>query len=204
MRGDFASWIDSLAERHKISDIDRLREVIESVGLNYDGTQYWGSELHGGDNLDELPEPLSRVIELLSDERNEYRLIKELSADADAQCDVGMLSDRFYDLVRELDKIRLVALRAHVSVPRGRPKAKDLYDLVESLAEYWEEAADQPFTQDWHPEGGIPKPVSKGAIFVYDVTEYIDPKRLPELPNVTRKVVTKRRELAKNKPIPRK
>lgn len=82
---------------------------------------------------------------------------------------------------------------------RGRPKAHDLHQLVNSLADVWEVFTGQEFTQLWHKEKGKWKPISAAAQFAHAVISVVDPKRLPSVPEVTEQIVKRRRKATSDK-----
>jgi hypothetical protein len=185
-RERFDRLLDDLVQRYDIADRSALRETIEWAELAYSGSQYWRQQNFDErtpDCLDELAGPLWRVITLLDREMNFHRLVKALASAR--QTDIERESEQLYDLIRELDTIRLIARTAHFNQKRGRPRAEDLYSLVSDLALYWTTTLGREFKRDWHNG----EPVTEAMQFICSVVELIAPERHASLPTVTKNVV---------------
>jgi hypothetical protein len=85
--------------------------------------------------------------------------------------------------LRDLNKILAAVPLPPKKRPRGRPTNKNLYDLVQRLANYWELTTGDQFTQNWLKG----KPIPLATQFVYAVVHFVDPKSLGSLPNSDRK-----------------
>jgi hypothetical protein len=179
-----------LAAEHRIEDRGPLVEAIMAAVVVYDSTR----NAPDPDTLDRLDAPLFSVIELRSDRVNHQRLV---AATARQGHDAVKVSDRLHDLIERLWFIRSAASGAHILIPtRKGPKTKatDLRALVDVLAAYWTSTLGRSFEQNWTIESaGKDKrkrmPTTDAMLFVYSVVEFIDPKRLANLPTVARAAV---------------
>ena len=153
-----------------------------------------------------LGEPIAQVIELLKLDANYYNALVAFGAPATTalspdQTAVSRAVERYETLLRDLDDIARAVPPPPAKRRRGKPsKTKDLRVLVECLADFWERATGQPFTQAWYKESsGQRKPTTYSAAFVEDVVKFVDLKRLGELPKVTEKIVAERRAATSRK-----
>jgi hypothetical protein len=180
--------------------IDRaaLKNIIAEVFLVYDGTQFL-ADLASRVTLHEIKEPLAQVIKILKHEANYDAIFVALGAPtmlamSPDQRAVDRAVARYETLLDNLEQIARAAPPPPTKRGRGKPPARDLRVLVQSLADYWERATRRPLKQNWHRESsGLWKPTTNGTMFVYDAVKFIDSKRLGALKEITEDIVTKRR-----------
>jgi hypothetical protein len=203
----------------RFTDLDRrlLKETIIEAKQIYRGIRYLLDQRHSRPTLRELSTPLARVIGILKNEVNYESVLIALGAPVilgrspDQQA-VQQAKARYETVLCALDDIAgAVPLFPPKPGKGNRPKTMDLRGAVEVLAAYWAHATRKPFKQDWAPSKAKipytgkepkkmkakrnclvpPKNKSRGTRFICDVVvEFIDPKRLDELPGVIEAVVT--------------
>jgi hypothetical protein len=204
---DFEPLLDSL-EKHvaaaatrSFGPVDRqvLRSIIVEAAMMYEGTRYFADEASRC-TLHELAEPLARVIQLLEHDANRDDVFVALGAPAALalspdQRAVEEAVARYEILLRDLDKIARAVPQPPAKPGPGKPsRTMDLHALVERLADYWERATGQRFTQHWLKGA----PLTPATEFVHAVVRFIDAERLGALPKVTERIVTKRRAASSN------
>jgi hypothetical protein len=180
--------------------VDRvvLENIIVGAIAIYDGTQFLAN-LASRFTLHEIVAPLAQVIKILKHEANYDAIFVALGAPAmlalsPDQGAVDRAVARYENLLDDLDEIARAVPPPPAKRGRGKPPAKDLRALVESLADYWERVTRRRFTQNWHKESSGPwKPTTNATAFVYDVVKFIDSKRLGALKEMTEDIVKKRR-----------
>jgi hypothetical protein len=159
----------------------------------YDGHQFM-AEQPSKFTLHEIASPLAKVLEILQREENIDEVLIALGAPAllMASPDRESVDRAFAKREILLHLLHKIAdnLPAPAKRSRGQPTARDLYQVVDWLADCWEDFAEKEFKRDWH-EG---KPATAAMAFVYAVVNVIDKARLNELPTVTKNVVADRRK----------
>ena len=154
-------------------------------------------------NLYKIEKPLQTVLDVMHRSGN-LRLLREALAEP------GDTGDQVYAKYKTMiDCLERISEKAEETQPvkrasSGRPRknlASDpFYMLVDALADVWHGETHKPFTEDWTRSNAAPSPAAR---FVFEVVKQIDPKRIGELPTVTKNIVTARKK-KKGKYRPRK
>jgi len=199
VRGDYKPLLkklEDIVENETKRSLDRqvMELTVRGAIALYDGLRF-SADLASRSTLHELAAPLARVIAILKHEANCDSILVALGAPdtlamSQDQTAVRLALTRYENLLDDLNKIASRLPPPPAKRGKGKPtKANDLLALVDKLAPYWERATGKRFTQGWHKG----TPVSPAAQFVYAVVGFVDPRRLPELPKVTERIVTERR-----------
>jgi hypothetical protein len=179
-----------------------LASHIKIAILAYDGNQFMAQQ-RSKFTLHEIASPLAKVIGILEHRENIDEVLIALGAPA-----LLMVSPDRESVDRAIAKHEILLHLLHKiadNLPpapakrRGRPKAHDLHQLVNSLADVWGDFTGQKFSQRWHKEKGKWMPISAAAQFVHAVISVVDPKRLLSVPEVTEQIVKRRREATSDK-----
>jgi len=189
-----------IVERELGKELDKtkLRFLCAEVRLsvvNYGALQF-AANYASTSALPELQDLLSpitpRVIEILEADGNESD-----ANEGEIAIRLGSYGNGYSDIEYgiELRNAIIAGLRRILAVPspkrsRGRPRNRDLHELVYSLANAWEKLTGDQFTQAW--DCGVP--YSPGAGFVHAVVEFVDPENLKSVPKMTERFVEERRE----------
>jgi hypothetical protein len=205
--------VAAVAERHGIADRDGLREALVRAVF------FYGPHDDAPDTLDEIEKPATELTFLLL--VNEQRIISALLDEyhePEHSDDHGGFSwhrdevikevcDKFEEMLRRLDAVRLVARRAHQKRGRGRPRKKqEIRNAYAELADFWKRSfGKERFTQAWTRTDDGLVPTSDAACFLYDAMRLIDPRRprLAEqlralMPDDVRAILGQRRGRKKN------
>jgi hypothetical protein len=171
-------------ERQELEDMIRLvADLYYTVPL---AISEWQSSIN---RLAEIGEPLTRVIEILEDERCRDWVEAPLRRQ---RLDRQAVPARLEELLIGLKEIaRRVPSRRSAKRGVGKPsKSGDLEKIVELLGCYWKKTTGKRLSRNWHGR----EPVNPAMRFVHSIIGFIDPKRLDELPAVTRTVVEAQRD----------
>ena len=90
-------------------------------------------------------------------------------------------------LISDLERMKatLAKMPRPPKLEKGNPReARDLFDVVSALAVGWMEITRKPFKVYWQGH----EPLTPAMRFVYEIVKFIAPKRVKELPTVTKKV----------------
>ncbi len=140
----------------------------------------------------EIGAPLTRVIEILEDERCRDWVLLCLEGRGLQRLNRQEVPARYEGLLVDLHKIACRVPPPRIAKRgRGKPKkSDDLEKIVELLGLYWKETTGKPMTRNWHRR----EPINPAMMFVHAVIGFIDAKRLDELPTVTRTVAEAKRD----------
>jgi hypothetical protein len=140
--------------------------------------------------LEEIAEPLARVIEILERQENVHPVVLELGRETElGYADIKGGAERRGALIDDLKRIAAIERREN---GRGRPERKDLHQLVHQLANEWLCLTGADFTRHWNGK----EPKSLGAQFVHAVVTFIDPDpvTLGAVPKMMERVARERKE----------
>ena len=143
----------------------------------YDGARWAFDEQRWPNTLWELAGSRPRLTFWIETEIG--GILRALGSD-ETEENISRAIERLEMLLRELWLIRQSIPPSAKKRSRGKPsKSKNLYELVNCLANSWEKLTGRPFRQSWEKAEGRRVPASMGgAAFVYDVVELIDRERL--------------------------
>jgi hypothetical protein len=187
-----------------------LKRRVSHAAMVYAGTKV-AVEAWARSPLQELAEPLARVIALLKEEEKRDEIIAALgyrtgrfSIDpSGTPIDPIPIVTRWSGdpterKVAKRHRRLLAYLRAiaRATAKRKKKGATDpFHDLVDRLATAWERASGEPFRQHWHKGAAI----NSATQFVRGVVEVVAPERLRSLPKMTERIVHERiAQLPKN------
>jgi hypothetical protein len=164
-----------------------------------------------GDTLDELDKPLGKVIRLLENDLNAYRIWRRL-----AGRDLAETDRELFELPDRLREIGAAAKAAHRKRDPAQPTAPlmpqarlDLRNFAEKVARFWITATGKRFEQRheldaWPPRSdGVEEPKNKkgGTYFVFQLIERYRPEQVKDARKILREV-TQDPEFRKVNPPP--
>jgi len=189
-RDPFVICLINEFKQYGIADRAALAEMLIEVS-GYPHEPPYDDRL--GDTLNELDKPLGRVIRVLENELNAYRIWRGLALQG---CDPAELDRELSELPDRLREIGAAAKAAHRKrAQKSGPLAKiDLPELAEKAARFYVTATGKRFTQyhqNWAKgRRGVLEPAGEqqGALFVFRIVEHLMPGRGQELKSVLRKI----------------
>ena len=187
----------SLDERELLDFAFRIKNLVSAYRYAQIVTK-----AHSKFTLREIVCPISEVIAKLEQSENIPNVLIALGAPLTGEFrpDDESLQPaiaQYETLLCGLRKIR-DAVPAPPAKRRGKPKAYDLYIVVNRLADIWEALTGKPFTQQWEKD----EPISIAAQFVHAIVKVADPTCLQRLPNVMARTVTNRRKTSRTRREP--
>jgi hypothetical protein len=204
---------EGMASPGFVARLERIEEILSGAGAKkvdreavksrmviasfIYATASWFAERASKATLHKAAGPIADTLKNFKSDENRAELLRRLGAsinvpakgrEASHAAAVKTAQARLDDVIRALEKIG----GEPTPPPQEERRTRDLDALVHLLAENFEELTGTRFTQDWRTEKSRRKPLSAGAQFAFEVVEFIDSKRLAELPGSTRRVVSDR------------
>jgi hypothetical protein len=182
--------VKELAAEFEIDDLAALRAVIwravQACATHGEGIP----DLREADTLDELKEPLGRVIALLSDPLNGNRLAQHMrSRQYPAALDAGAF---VLDLTRQLEIVGRLAAEAHRERAQktGALPNQALHNAAVILRKFWTDELGREFTRNhvWAKGKRCAEPVTPGEMFIFRAVGCFAPHLAPELRAIFRKL----------------
>ena len=175
---------------------EMLASQIKAAVMAYSNRLFF-AHYEGRSTLHKIAAPLAKVIALLEDNIDEACI---------ALGDGRRASAKYLPMMQSLREIAGNLPSPPAGRGQGRPSPLDLYDLVNRLADCWEEWTGKKFKHKrWQKTEGSsldPEPVTVASKFVYDIVKAVDPTQLQALQNVMEETVTNRRKrLARKTPL---
>ena len=170
---------------------------VPQLGMRQENSRYFDIHHSDEDTLDKVEEPAWKLLQLLSDELNLRRIISALLDTYHPAKDplrddriVVEVADKFDEMLRRLDAVRLVARDTHQRRGRGRPVTQHgLHNAYGWLAEFYKRSfGEKQFTQGWPETTGGLMPKSPASRFLYDAIRLIHPDR-PRLAQELRRLM---------------
>jgi hypothetical protein len=175
-----------------------LKSLMVTAGLVY-GEMPWFAERASMMTLHEAAEPIAHLLKIFKSDENRAALLHTLGASAHvpAKGAEAAHAAALKSAQMRLDHLLhgLEEIGSKLPPPPQKERVKRDFDaLVHLLAQHFEEMTGAQFTQDWFTnKRSRREPLSDGAKFGYEVVEFIDSKRLVDLPGAARRVVSDRR-----------
>jgi hypothetical protein len=182
---------------------ESLAGRIKGAVLAYDGTKFM-ADYASKITVHDIAAPLAEVIEVLEDDEVDGHAVlvalgapQHMTVSPDRESLDWAVAEREF-LLHLLRKLRANLPPAPAKPSRGRPTARDLYQLIERLADCWELWTGKEFKRLWGK--GKPfdamrlGPATDAMHFICAVVKVIDKDRLGELPTITKNVVADRRK----------
>jgi hypothetical protein len=154
--------------------------------------------------LGEIDRPISEVIAKLQQSDNIPDILFALGPLAKIEFDpddefLQRAVARYENLLRDLRNIKDMVLPPP-ETQKGKPKAHNLYSMVDRVAHIWERFTGKEFKQLW--KNG--EPISIPAQFVHAIVKVADPNCLKKLPSVAARTVTNRNSRKRRQSASRK
>lgn len=177
-------------------DCQELESCVFDVVCHFEAAENVHALLSRYNLLHELAAPLTRMIEILEDERVRDWVFLCLEAPLGPQrLDRQAVPARLENLLVDLRKIARRVPAPPAKRSPGRPVTSGgLYGAVKLLALYWEQLTGKRFTQYWHSDARRHNraPANNATQFVHAVIRFIAPERLRSLPKMTEWIVAER------------
>jgi hypothetical protein len=202
-RPDFVARLDRIEKillRAGAKTVNRmaLKSLMVMADLLY-GEMPWFAERASMMTLHKAAGPIAHLLKIFKSDENRAALLHTLggptyvptkAAEAAHAIELKSAQTRLDHLLHGLEEIGSKL----PPPPQKERVTRDLDALVDLLAQHFEEMTGGQFTQDWFTNNQSRREAaSDGAKFVYEVVEFIDSKRLVDLPGAARRVVRDRR-----------